>query len=94
MENIWCSVPLEDYEQHMLHETVGQLKLLNSLTNKYLKKINPEIVLLLGVAGGNGLEHIDPDVTREVFCVDINKKYLEENFLPNKKSFKTYDFIK
>lgn len=78
MDNIWNSVPLEDYEQHMLHETVGQLELLNHLTKRYLKKFNPKIVLFLGIAGGNGLEHIDKAITREVFGIDINKKYLEE----------------
>ena len=94
MDNIWNSIPLEDYEQHMLHETVGQLQLLNDLTKKYLEATKPNTVLILGVAGGNGLEHIDKTITREVIGIDINDKYLEENFLPDKKSMKTYHFIK
>ena len=78
MNNIWNSIPLEDYEQHMLNETVGQLQLLNDLTKKYLGPIKPNTVLILGVAGGNGLEHIDNSITRKVIGIDINEKYLEE----------------
>ena len=94
MNNIWNSIPLEDYEQHMLHKTVGQLQLLNDLTKKYLGTIKPNSVLILGIAGGNGLEHINNTITKEVIGIDINEKYLEENFLPDKKSLKTYHFIK
>jgi uncharacterized protein (TIGR00369 family) len=78
MDSIWNTIPLEDYEQHMRHETVGQLHLLNTLTKKYLEKLNPDIVMFLGVAGGNGLEHIDNNVTRQVYGIDINQSYLDE----------------
>jgi 2-polyprenyl-3-methyl-5-hydroxy-6-metoxy-1,4-benzoquinol methylase len=78
MSNIWNLVPLEDYEKHMSHETVGQLQLLNELTKKYLESLRPETAMFLGVAGGNGLEHIDNRVTRKVYGIDINEKYLRE----------------
>jgi hypothetical protein len=78
MNNIWEQVPLEDYEKHMRHETVGQLQLLNELTEKYLKWLTPETIMFLGVSGGNGLEHIDNRVTKKVHGVDINNKYLIE----------------
>jgi hypothetical protein len=78
MDNIWNTIPLEDYELHMQHETVGQLDLLSNLTKKYLRKLNPKIVLFLGIAGGNGLEHIDNEVTSQVFGIDINQNYLDE----------------
>jgi len=52
-DNVWNRIPLQDYELHMKHETVGQLHLLNTLTKKYLEKVNPEIVMILGIAGGN-----------------------------------------
>jgi hypothetical protein len=42
-KNAWNRIPLEDYEQHMQHETVTQAQLLNNLTNKYLQKHNPEM---------------------------------------------------
>ena len=78
MENIWNTIPLEDYEFHMQHQTVGQLNLLNELTKKYLKKFRPETVMILGVAGGNGLEHVDSTVTNSVFGIDINQNYLNQ----------------
>lgn len=75
-KNIWNEVPLEDYELHMNHKTVGQLKLLSELTRNYLEMLKPETVAFLGIAGGNGLEHIDNTVTRKVFGIDVNKEYL------------------
>ena len=84
MDNVWNTIPLEDYELHMQHETVGQLHLLSDLTKKYLEKLSPDIVLFLGIAGGNGLEHIDNKVTSQVFGIDINQNYLNET----KKRFK------
>ncbi len=89
MDNVWNSIPLADYELHMQHETVGQLNLLSNLTKKYLEGLKPETVLFLGIAGGNGLEHIDNNVTIQVFGIDINQSYLNEtekrfkNKIPN-----------
>lgn len=76
--NPWNNIPLTDYELHMQHKDVGQSKLLNSLTGKYLEKYNPENVLFLGISGGNGLEHIDADRVKRVCAVDINNSYLDE----------------
>ena len=78
--NPWLSIPLEDYERHMSHHLVGQSILLNSLTKKYLDEIKPETVLFLGIAGGNGLEHIDTNITRSVIGIDINPDYLNTAF--------------
>lgn len=52
MENVWNKIPLEDYELHMQHESVGQLHLLNNLTKKYLEKLSPKTIVFLGIAGG------------------------------------------
>jgi len=78
--NPWNEVPLADYEKHMSHETVGQLELLNILTKKYLNAIKPESCIILGVAGGNGLEHIEPLVTKRIIGIDINQDYLDVTF--------------
>jgi hypothetical protein len=75
--NIWERIPLEDYEKHMRHETVGQSQLLSSLTKKYLDQFAPNTVMFLGVSGGNGLEHIDTTITHRVYGIDINEAYLE-----------------
>jgi hypothetical protein len=76
--NPWNHIPLADYELHMEHQDVGQAKLLNTLTGKYLEKLNPEYVLFLGVSGGNGLEHINAEKVRKVCAIDVNDSYLKE----------------
>lgn len=76
--NPWNEIPLEDYENHMAHNSVGQLEFLNSLTRKYLNKTKPETCLFLGIAGGNGLEHIDNNYTDNVIGIDINQDYLNK----------------
>ena len=78
--NPWLHIPLEDYERHMSHHLVGQSTLLNALTKKYLDAIKPETVILLGIAGGNGLEHIDNQITQSVYGIDINQVYLDIAF--------------
>jgi ubiquinone/menaquinone biosynthesis C-methylase UbiE len=75
--NPWLQIPLEDYERHMSHHQVGQSILLNALTKKYLDSIKPQSVIILGIAGGNGLEHIDNKITQTVYGIDINQDYLE-----------------
>ena len=78
--NPWTTIPLTDYEQHMSHSSVGQLSLLNSLTKKYLAKLKPATCLFMGIAGGNGLEHIDNDISKNVIGIDINQEYLDVCF--------------
>jgi hypothetical protein len=78
--NPWLDIPLEDYELHMSHELVGQSTLLNSLTKKYLENIKPGSAIFLGIAGGNGLEHIDNQITKRVVGIDINQDYLDTAF--------------
>jgi SAM-dependent methyltransferases len=74
--NAWNEIPLSDYELHMGHETVGQLKLLNRLTHNYLEMLKPPTAAFLGIAGGNGLEHIDNAITQKVVGIDVNAEYL------------------
>ena len=64
----------------MSHHLVGQSLLLNSLTKKYLDDFKPGKAIFLGIAGGNGLEHIDNDITKTVVAIDINQDYLEVAF--------------
>lgn len=73
-------IPLGDYEMHMSNAAVGQSSLLNLLTGKYLKKIKPATCLFMGVAGGNGLEHIDHSISKNVIGIDINQEYLDVTF--------------
>lgn len=84
--NPWLTIPLEDYERHMSHHLVGQAILLNALTKKYLEEIKPEAVIFLGIAGGNGLEHIDNRITKRVYGIDINPDYLKTAFARYKQA--------
>lgn len=75
--NPWLSVPLTDYEEHMKSSGVRQLDALSDLFADALACRRPESVAILGVAGGNGLERIDGNITRRVVGLDVNPRYLE-----------------
>lgn len=75
--NPWLEVPLADYEGHMRSPDVDQLGPLSRLFADALRRHRPESVAVLGVAGGNGLEHVDPAVTRRIVGLDINPGYLD-----------------
>ena len=77
MSRAWLSIPLGDYEGHMSAAEVGQLRVLADLFRYVLERERPESVAIAGVAGGNGLEAIDPAVTKRIVGVDINQHYLE-----------------
>ena len=78
MPNPWLSIPLEDYEGHMGCAGVRQLSVLSELFKRALDRCLPESVAVLGIAGGNGLEHIDDAVTKRIVGVDINERYLDK----------------
>jgi hypothetical protein len=78
MPNPWCSIPLQDYEGHMSSVNVWQLTVLGELFKSVLDRCLPESVAVLGIAGGNGLEHIDCTRTKRIVGVDINQRYLDE----------------
>jgi SAM-dependent methyltransferase len=77
VDNPWLAIPLNDYEGHMGPAGVAQSDALAELFECALRRTRPESVAILGVAGGNGLERISPDVTARVCAVDINPLYLE-----------------
>ena len=77
MPNPWLCVPLEDYEGHMSSASVQQLHALSALFGEVLGRSNPASLAVVGVAGGNGLEHIDSTVTRRIVGIDINPAYLD-----------------
>jgi len=74
--NPWTLVPAADYEGHMGPEGADQLAPLAAILGKALAGLRPARLLVLGVATGNGLEHVDPAVTRRVVGVDLNLQYL------------------
>lgn len=55
---------------------VGQLQQLHAITAEQLLAFPSRAVGVLGIAGGNGLDLIDPQTTDAVFGYDINPDYL------------------
>lgn len=76
--NPWESIKLSDYENHMRLHTVMQLQALNGMMKEQLSAYPVQSAMILGVAGGNGLEHIGPQKYRAVYGVDVNREYLRE----------------
>ncbi len=77
MGNPWETITLEDYENHMKLDSVRQLQGLNELMRSQLNAFPASSVMVLGVAGGNGLEHIRDGQFEKVYGVDVNAAYLE-----------------
>ena len=78
MDNPWESIPLSDYEGHMGSAGVMQLQMLNKIMKEQLCEYPVTTAVILGAAGGNGLEHISSEKYSAVSAVDINRSYLEE----------------
>jgi len=57
---------------------VRQLDALSELFAEALAYCRPRSVAVLGIAGGNGLEHVDRNTTTRVVGVDVNPGYLDE----------------
>ncbi len=74
--NPWTVVPSSDYERHMGPDGVDQLATLSALFQEVYLAAQPDRLLLLGCATGNGLEHVDPTVTKRIVAVDVNLQYL------------------
>ncbi|WP_258131139.1 hypothetical protein [Microbacterium sp. MYb66] len=55
---------------------VGQLQLLSEITRDQLTSTPARRLGILGIAGGNGLDVIDPEQIDAVFGYDINADYL------------------
>lgn len=76
MNNPWKEIDLADYENHMKLDTVMQLQTMNSLMKKQFRDYPVSSAMVLGIAGGNGLEHVSKDKYETVYGVDINEDYL------------------
>ena len=78
MKNPWEGISLSDYENHMSLEGVKQLQQLNYIMKEQFEIFPVSSAMVLGVAGGNGLEYVNPKKYKKIYGVDVNKKYLEE----------------
>ena len=77
-KNPWEEISLETYEKHMSLDSVKQLQLMNRIMKSQFEDYPVDTVMILGIAGGNGLEHIDIKKYKNVYGVDINELYLQE----------------
>lgn len=73
----WQSIPLSNYEAHMSMDDIRQLQTLNECMREQLQCCRTATIMILGVCGGNGLEHVDVSTTRTLYGVDINTEYLQ-----------------
>ena len=75
--NPWKEVALSDYESHMSLDSVKQLQAMNSIMKDQFGAYPVDTAMVLGIAGGNGLEHVSKDKYKTVYGVDINADYLK-----------------
>ena len=75
-QNPWDSISLDDYEKHMSLDSVQQLQKMNSIMKDQFEAYPVKTAMVLGIAGGNGLEYVKADKYRTVYGVDINEEYL------------------
>jgi len=78
MANPWEKIELSDYENHMSLESVYQLQVLNQMMGEQFEACDTDTIMILGIAGGNGLEHIDKNKIKKVYGVDVNQDFLAE----------------
>ena len=75
--NPWQEIKLDDYENHMSLDSVKQLQTMNSMMKEQFEAYPVTTAMVFGIAGGNGLEHVDTAKYDAVYGVDINTDYLE-----------------
>lgn len=78
MKNPWEEIPLSDYENHMKLDTVRQLQTMNEMMQGQFDAYPVSSVMILGIAGGNGLGHIQKEKFERVYGIDVNPAYLQE----------------
>lgn len=77
MMNPWEELELEYYEGHMQSENVYQAQSLNLIMKDQFNCYPVKSICILGVSGGNGLEHINANDVSKIFGLDINNTYLK-----------------
>lgn len=95
MKNPWEEIKLSDYENHMKSDYVMQLQGLNEMMKGQLETYPVSTVMILGIAGGNGLEHISKNKfvrqaePRYVSCIiQIN---VEDNWVSDSPYLHVFD---
>ena len=76
MINPWEIISLSDYEKHMSFDSVKQLQTMNEIMKAQFATYPVSTAMVLGVAGGNGLEYVSSKKYKKVYGIDINEDYL------------------
>lgn len=78
LTNPWEGISLSDYENHMRLDSVMQLQTMNRMMKRQFSSCDVKTAMILGVAGGNGLEHAAACGFKRLYGVDINREYLQQ----------------
>ena len=76
--NPWKEISLSDYENHMSLDSVKQLQAMNVIMKKQFEAYPVDTAMVFGIAGGNGLEHVNKEKYKKIYGIDINEEYLAE----------------
>ncbi len=74
--NPWEEISLSDYENHMSLSSVNQLQAMNKIMKFQFEAYPVTSAIVFGVAGGNGLEHVNLKKYSKIYGIDINNAYL------------------
>lgn len=74
--NPWEEISLSDYENHMSLDSVKQLQAMNEMMKKQFEAYPITTAMVFGIAGGNGLEHVNQGKYNKIYGIDINEAYL------------------
>ncbi len=77
MANPWEEIALADYENHMKLDSVMQMQAMNKMMKGQFAAYPVSSIMIFGIAGGNGLEHIQKGRFDTIYGVDINASYLQ-----------------
>lgn len=77
VKNPWEDIRYSDYETHMSLPDVQQLQILSKIMESQFEQYQVQTVAILGIAGGNGLEHFDTNRIHTAYGIDVNEEYLE-----------------
>lgn len=78
MKNPWEKISLSTYESHMGLDSVKQLQAMNEIMYNQFYRYPVSTLVILGIAGGNGLNNVNTEKIKKVYGVDINHDYLNE----------------
>lgn len=74
--NPWTVVPAADHERYLGPEGLDLRSTLDAIFQEAYLATQPDRLLVIGCATGEGLEHVDPSVTARVVGLDVNLQYL------------------